>query len=328
MVIAFDIAPPPSELNSIPSNKLTYVRGDLSDIKDVRRAFAAAGSNAKVECAFHIGALVGPYFKKDLYHKVNYLGSVNVADVAKECGCHKLVMSSSPSTRMDGKDIKWKREDELSIRPPGKFLEPYAETKAMGETYVLKLNDETSSPPFLTVAVAPHQVYGPWDGLFLTNFLKAANKLRVFGRGENMISMCHVDNYAHALILGYHGLYKGSPALGKFYIATDGPPVKLWDVLDHAFVTLGLPSVKAKVHIPVWFIMPIAYVVQMINRLFGMQMKLKPFSVRMLIIDRTFNIENIERDLKYKPLKPFEKAFEETLRWFDANRDFWGGSKK
>ena len=42
------------EFNSIPSNKLTYVRGDLSDIKDVRRAFAAAGSNAKVECAFHI----------------------------------------------------------------------------------------------------------------------------------------------------------------------------------------------------------------------------------------------------------------------------------
>ena len=31
-----------------------------------------------------------------------------------------------------------------------------------------------------------------------------------------------MDNYCHGLILGYDALYKGSPALGSFYIVTDG----------------------------------------------------------------------------------------------------------
>ena len=33
----------------------------------------------------------------------------------------------------------------------------------------------------LTVAIAPHQVYGPRDMLFLHNMLGAGSKLRVFG---------------------------------------------------------------------------------------------------------------------------------------------------
>ena len=39
----------------------------------------------------------------------------------------------------------------------------------------------------------------------------------------------------------------GSPALGKFYVITDGPPVNIWDELDVAVTTLGFPSIKAKV---------------------------------------------------------------------------------
>ena len=64
----------------------------------------------------------------------------------KACGCprlcglaltpsqvRKIVMSSSPSTRFDGNDICGKAADELPIRPPGQFLQAYAETKALGE---------------------------------------------------------------------------------------------------------------------------------------------------------------------------------------------------
>ena len=40
----------------------------------------------------------------------------------------------------------------------------------------------------LTVAVAPHQVYGPRDYLFLHNFLLNAKRLRVFGPGDNLVA--------------------------------------------------------------------------------------------------------------------------------------------
>ena len=38
---------------------------------------------------------------------------------------------------------------------------------------------------------------------------------------------------------GYLALYKGSPALGKFYIVTDGGKKKFWHILDDAMVQLG-----------------------------------------------------------------------------------------
>eukprot|EP00964_Phaeocystis_antarctica_P128062 scaffold91791_cov60-Phaeocystis_antarctica.AAC.2 len=75
----------------------------------------------------------------------------------------------------------------------------------------------------MTVAVAPHQVYGPRDNLFLPNMLETAGtgRLRIFGEGKNRICFTHNDNYCHGLILAERTLYEGSPALGKFYIITD-----------------------------------------------------------------------------------------------------------
>ncbi len=112
----------------------------------------------------------------------------------------------------------------------------YAETKAMGERAMSEACDGST---LLTVAIAPHQVYGPRDMLFLHNFLVARKKLRIIGDGKNKISMTHVDNYCHGLILGEKALYPGSPALGNFYIVTDKEPQYLWQALDQAFVYLG-----------------------------------------------------------------------------------------
>ena len=49
-----------------------------------------------------------------------------------------------------------------------------------------------------------------------------------------MISMTHVDNYCHALLLAGACLEPGSKVLGKFYIATDGGSFKFWRIIDEA----------------------------------------------------------------------------------------------
>jgi len=317
-VVGFDRAPRPNELKIPSSCELIWEQGDLANADDVDRAI-----HGDADCVWHVGALVGPYFKEEDYYRVNYEGTLNVISACRSKGVKKVVMSSSPSTRMNGTSIKWKREEDLEILPPGKFLEPYAETKAMGE---VAMRDACDGESFLTVAVAPHQVYGPHDGLFLTNFLKNARRLRVFGSGKNEISMCYVDNYCHALMLGERALYRGSPALGKFYIATDGPPQNLWKVLDSAITALtSSPSLFTRFSLPFWFIMPIAYIVKGVNICCGTTMKLSPFVVRMLTIDRTFDIKNIESDLGYTPLHKFDEAWSSTLSWFDEHRSFWGG---
>jgi nucleoside-diphosphate-sugar epimerase len=48
-----------------------------------------------------------------------------------------------------------------------KYMQAYAETKAMAEMEVSSACDEN----FMTVSVVPHQVYGPRNNLFLPNLL-------------------------------------------------------------------------------------------------------------------------------------------------------------
>ena len=105
-VVAFDVAPKPDDAGDDP--RIVWFRGDLTKPEDVDRAIEGA------ECVWHIAALVGPYHKRELYDAVNHVGTLNVIAAARSTA-EKCVMSSSPSTRFDGKDINGKRESELSF---------------------------------------------------------------------------------------------------------------------------------------------------------------------------------------------------------------------
>lgn len=268
---------------------------------------------------------------------MNYDGTVNVLNACKKHGIKKIVMSSSPSTRFPYPDpnVEGLTEEQLFVKNGGDFtpvfLQPYAETKAMGEK-VIRDACGSKEGDLLTVAVAPHQVYGPRDGLFLPSLLETAGtgKLRIFGDGKNMISFCHVDNYCHGLILGAEALYPGSPALGKFYIITDGPPIQFWKVLDQAAVAMGFVSLWSKFHLPTWFMMCLAHIAVFLGNIYSAitgtpkhivnyHLKLNPFAVKMLVIHRYFDISAAVKDLKYEPLIDFDAGWNETIEWFRRN---------
>lgn len=275
-----------------------------------------------VDCVWHIAALVGPFHPRHRYLEVNYEATVAVIEACREFGVRKLVFSSSPSTRFDGRDIAGLSEDQLTMPAPGKFLEPYAETKAMGERAVT----EACSEALMTVSVAPHQVYGPYDPIFVPNLVSACldGKLFIFGDGENEISVVHVDNYAHGLVLAFDALYPGSPSLGKFYIVTDGGKYKLWKMIDEAAMALGAEkSLFDKWKIPRWILYIVAHAGMVVASLLGgRSWKLTPFVVRMMTIDRWFVIDAARRDLHYEPLIPFETAWPQTIQWFKENPEW------
>ncbi|CAK0846686.1 unnamed protein product [Prorocentrum cordatum] len=82
-------------------------------------------------------------------------------------------------------------EEEMPSLPQATYVQEYAKTKAEAELLVR----EACSEGLLTIAVAPHQVYGPRDNLFLPNILEVSGlgKLRVFGPGRNRICFTHVE---------------------------------------------------------------------------------------------------------------------------------------
>ena len=132
------------------------------------------------------------------------------------------------------------------------------------------------------------------------------------------------------MILGEEALYEGSPALGKFYVVTDGPPQKFWSVLDQAVVAMGFVSLWSKFKLPEGFMMVLAHLVVFFGNCYAAitgtpkhevnkKLRLNPFAVKMLIINRYFDITAAENDLKYKPVVNFEEGWADTIDWFREN---------
>eukprot|EP00045_Choanoeca_perplexa_P009180 m.87592 g.87592 ORF g.87592 m.87592 type:complete len:404 (+) comp14784_c0_seq4:1409-2620(+) len=321
-VISFDIVPKPQNAWEHPN--VEYVIGDIAEQAAVDAVCQGA------DCVWHNAAAVGPFHPPELYERVNYQGTLNVIEACRKHNVPKIVMSSSPSTRFDGSDIDGLTELEMPALPLKKYMQAYAETKAQGEMALTAAN----SDKLMTVAVAPHQVYGPRDNLFMPNILEAAGKglLRVFssartGYGKNRVCFTHVDNYAHALIIAERALYTDSPALGQFYVVTDGSshPFKegyahFWEVVDQAVVGMGFTSLYTRWKLPDWFLMPIAHVCDAVGYVTGARLKLNPFNVRVLVMHRWFDISRAEKELNFQPIIGFNDGLADTIEWF---KDHW-----
>jgi len=319
-VTSFDIAPMPADSILHKDPRVKIVVGDLRNKDKVAEICEGA------DCVWHNAAAVGPFHPKTLYEQVNYSGTLNIIEACKKHGVRKIVMSSSPSTRFTGEHVDGLKEDQLPKIPLENYLQEYARTKALGEK---ALTDACDGKKLLTVAVAPHQVYGPRDNLFLPNILEAGGtgRLRIFGNGKYKVSMTHVDNYCHGLIIAEKALFPGSPALGKFYIVTDMEThtfeegyVFLWDELDRAVVGMGWPSIKEKMKLPRSLLMSVAWFCTIFTKLTGIRMKLEPFQVKMLTMHRWFNCSAAARDLGYKPIVSFREEWPRTIAWF---REKW-----
>lgn len=322
-VVCFDIVPKERAIGIWNNPNIEYVVGDISSYEDVSAAIKGS------DCVWHLAAAVGPFHPKDLYRRVNYEGTVNVIRACKEHGVKKMVFSSSPSTRFKGSlfhrpNVDGLSEEEMPPLPLERYMQMYAQTKAEGEMAM----KEACSENFWSVAVAPHQVYGPRDNLFLPNMLEAAGtgKLRIFGKGDNRICFTHVDNYCHGLILAERKLFQNSPILGKFFIVTDGDThpepaayCVFWKELNKAVVGVGFDSIEAKMHYPFWFLYILAMAAELAGFIMQTTFKLNVFNVFVLTMNRWFRIDAAEQCLDYKPIISFEKGWQDTIEWFKEN---------
>lgn len=301
-ITSIDIISTPLE-HRLPN--IHYVVCSITDI-DALKEFTQGH-----DILIHTAALVGPYFSKEKYSEVNFVGTLNVIKACKINKIKALVDCSSPSTRMDGSDILGLESSQLKYAE-GAWLHEYAQTKGMGEMAVLAENCDD----LRTIAVAPHQVYGEEDQLFIPSFIKAAKSgfLRVFGDGENVISFTYVDNIANALILAGNCLLGANykDCYGKFYVVSDGNAEYFWKAIDDGCIKIGLGVIGNKQHIGKKLGLLLGHVAQFISKLTGVKTKLSPFAVRMLVNNRFFSIKEAQKDLGYEPIGSFEENWAES----------------
>jgi nucleoside-diphosphate-sugar epimerase len=268
-----------------------FIRAPLEDAAAVRAACAGA------ETVFHVAAKVGFWGRYSDYHNANVLGTRAVIEGCREHGVRRLIHTSTPSVVYNGRDLSGVDESApLTTRCPS----PYPLTKAAAEAAVVAAH----SSALMTVALRPHLIWGPGDPHLVPRILARARagRLKIVGKGRNLVDMTHVENAADAHIEAERALSDpGCAAAGRAYFISDGNPVVLWDWINALLAALGEPPVTKRIPLGAAFAVGLAC-----EAAWGaLRLKGEPpmsrFVASELAKDHWFSIAAARRDLGYSP---------------------------
>lgn len=201
---------------------------DLADRACVR-LLIAMGAGEPIEAILHCAALTSPHGSRDAHMAANVLSTEHMLQVAEWLPGARFIQISTPSVHAALCDRFDVREDAACPRP----LNAYAESKKIAENLVLgRVGDRA-------VVLRPRGIYGRGDRALLPSLIAAARRgpLPVFGPGEPLTNLTHVDDVVRAVHAAIHA--PGAPGR-VFHIANTEPlPVRL--VAESALAGSGVP---------------------------------------------------------------------------------------
>jgi len=249
------------------------------------------------EIIFHVGAKAGFWGPLKDYYDVNVEGTKNVISACRENHVSSLVFTSSASVVFDGSDIKGGDEN---LWYPVKALSHYTRTKAEAEKAVL----EADSQDLRTLSLRPHLVWGPGDQHILPRVLQQARsgRLRIIGKGQNLVDTTYIDNAVDAHLCAAKALSVNPRSSGRAYFISNGEPVKLWQLLNHLLEASGLEPLKKT--IPESSARFLAATLESIYKILPTtrEPRITRFLVHELCASHWFDISAAKTELGYEPV--------------------------
>jgi UDP-N-acetylglucosamine/UDP-N-acetyl-alpha-D-glucosaminouronate 4-epimerase len=179
-------------------NKITFIKGSITDIEVVRKAMHEA------EFVLHLAARTSvPRSVKDPIetNKINIDGTLNVLVAAKEMKVKRVVFAASSSAY--GETPTLPKVENMQPQP----ISPYGVTKYAGELYSQTFGRcyglENVSLRYFNIFGPRQDPSSPYSGVlakFCTAFLEDAQPL-VFGDGEQTRDFTYVENAVVANLL-------------------------------------------------------------------------------------------------------------------------------
>jgi len=206
------------------------VQLELDDPHSVENAVAGCDS------VFHAAALTGIWGPKREFMRINLGGTRRVLEACGRQGVQRLVYTSSPSVCFDGRShVRASNELPRARR----FESPYPHSKALAEREVLAANGTNE---LHTIALRPHLILGERDPHLLPRLIERARrgKLIAVGPGDNEVSLCWVENAAHAHVAAAEALRPGARCAGRAYFVAQEDPVRLWPWIGELLAGLGI----------------------------------------------------------------------------------------
>jgi nucleoside-diphosphate-sugar epimerase len=217
-------------------NKITFIKGSITDIEVVRKAMHEA------EYVLHLAARTSvPRSVKDPIetNKINIEGTLNVLVAAKELKVKRVVFAASSSAY--GETPTLPKVETMQPQP----ISPYGVTKYVGELYGQTFGRcyglENVSLRYFNI-FGPRQDPGsPYSGVlakFCSAFLEDTQPV-VFGDGEQTRDFTYVENAVQANLLAC----EAPNASGKVFNVGVGGRVSLNEVLRELGKISGKPLV-------------------------------------------------------------------------------------
>ena len=285
-----------SFLEQVPT-KLVY--GDITDTSSLKKALQ------NIEMVYHVAGLAADWGPYELFERINFTGTKNIANIAAEAGVKKMVYISTVAFHGFGKINM--TEDS----PIAENLIPYAKTKYLAEQWLWQFQNNTGMK---ITAVRPGNVYGVNDRTFMLKYLEAmeTGKFMEVNKGRSKTCPVFIDNLIDIITL----VGRESKADGQAFIATDG-----LDIDWHTFNTkladaLGVKLPKSSIPYAVAY--PVAKIYYGIHKTLGIKSEpfLTPYRINNGGKDYHFSIAKLQKFFDYKPKTGLDKAVEKTIRWY------------
>lgn len=264
------------------------------------------------DAVFHVAAKAGISLSSGPYEHANVRGTHSVITAARASGVPRLIFTSSPSVTFDGSD-HLRASNDLPIA--ARFLAPYPSTKARAEKDVLAAND----PQLATVALRPHLIFGPGDPHLVPRLLQRARagKLFIVGKGDNEVSLCHVENAAAAHLDAADKLEPGAAHAGRAYFIAQEEPVRLWPWIRELCTSLGIPAPTRRIPLPLAYFAGI-----WLENLAKPEVdpRMSRFLALQLATSHSYDMEPARRDFGYRERVPLEAATRQLIEWARAER--------
>ena len=206
-------------------NKITFIKGNITDIEVVRKAIFEA------DYVIHLAARTSvPYSMKDPIetNRINIDGTLNVLVAARDAKVKRIVFAASSSAY--GETPTLPKTESMQPQP----ISPYGVTKYVGELYAQTFGRcyglENVSLRYFNI-FGPRQDPGsPYSGVlakFCTAFLEETEPV-IFGDGSQSRDFTYVDNAVQANLLAC----EAPRASGKVFNVGTGERINLNEIVE------------------------------------------------------------------------------------------------
>jgi nucleoside-diphosphate-sugar epimerase len=274
--------------------------GDLLDKQSLEEAVKG------IDIIYH---LAGEVFasQRERYYQVNLDGLNNLLAACLKNSVRKIIHFSSNSSVGPNPDRKIPVNEDTPCRP----IVPYGKSKLEGEYAIKHFSKEYGLP---TVIIRPPVVYGPGvsQSSRVLTFLNLINKglFRVVGDGENLISLCYIDNLIHGVLLAE----AEKRSEGETYFFADERPYSINEIAE----TIAREEGKTlpKNHLPTWVAEILSISLMVPSKMFGFTSPLSRDTIKQLKYSWFVDISKAKKELGYRPIVNFNDGIRATVGWF------------